>query len=78
MPAPAIAVAPPTTYINRKTFLVAVVLALLLTVGLMTLVAVQSLRKPPEPCKPFTIGQSALGSCDWVPGRLTTPPPPAG
>jgi hypothetical protein len=61
--------APPAAYINRKTtFLVAVVIAVLLTVGLMTLVAVQTLRKPPDACKPFTIGQSAIGSCDSLEG----------
>lgn len=64
MLAPTITVAPPTTYINRKAALIAV----LVTVGLMTFVAVLSLRDSREnACKPFTIGQSALGSCDWIP-----------
>ena len=54
----AIAVAAPT--INPR----AVLIAVLCAIGLMTFVAV--LRSTPEICKPFTIGVSAIGSCDWI------------
>ena len=42
------------------------ILALLIFFGLMSLVAVQSLRLEPPECGPFTIGQSAIGGCDWI------------
>ncbi len=43
-----------------------IMIAVLIAVGLMTLAAVQSNRLTPERCKAFTIGQSAIGSCDWI------------
>jgi hypothetical protein len=58
-----IAVATPASYdINPKAILVAI----LFVIGLMTFAAVHSLRSTPELCKPFTIGVSAIGSCDWI------------
>jgi hypothetical protein len=40
---------------------------LLIYLGLMTLAAVQSLSpEQRQECGPFTIGRSAIGSCDWL------------
>jgi hypothetical protein len=42
------------------------ILALLFFFGLIAFAAVQSLRLEQPQCKPFTIGQSAIGGCDWI------------
>ena len=62
----AIAVVGPTAYdMNQK----AVLIAVLFAIGLMTFAAVLTLRSTPEISKPFTIGGSAIGSCDWIAGN---------
>jgi hypothetical protein len=43
-----------------------VILALLFLFGLIAFVAAQSLRVEQSQCKPFTIGLSAIGGCDWL------------
>jgi hypothetical protein len=40
------------------------IVVLLMYLGLMSLAAVQSLRLEQPKCGPFTVGQSAVGSCD--------------
>jgi hypothetical protein len=42
------------------------ILVLLIYLGLMSLAAVQSLLLEQPKCGPFTIGQSATGTCDWI------------
>jgi hypothetical protein len=56
----------PTTYDGNQK---AVLIAVLFAIGLMTFAAVLTLRSTPEICKPFTIGVSAIGSCDRIAGN---------
>ena len=42
------------------------ILVLLIFFGLIAFVAMQSKRTNYRECGPFTIGQSAIGSCDWI------------
>ena len=42
------------------------ILVLLFFLGLMSFAAVQSYRLNYRECGSFTIGQSAIGGCDWI------------
>ena len=42
------------------------ILALLIVLGLISLAAVLADRLEVRKCGPFTIGRSAIGSCDWI------------
>ncbi|HTV34485.1 MAG TPA: hypothetical protein VME69_15560 [Methylocella sp.] len=42
------------------------ILVLLIFLGLMSFVAMQSDRFNYRECGPFTIGQSVIAGCDWI------------
>lgn len=42
------------------------ILVFLIFLGLISFAAVQSNRLDYRECGPFTIGQSAIGGCDWI------------
>jgi hypothetical protein len=56
---------PPVTAVTSPS-LAARIITVLLLLGMISFAAVQSHGVEPPECGPVTIGQSAIGGCDWI------------
>jgi hypothetical protein len=54
----------PPIRLQQKIARVAALLAFAFVVAAVLSIAIEEIRPK---CKPFTIGRSAIGSCDWLP-----------
>lgn len=61
-----LAVSPGTTLLSNETL--KLIVWRLFLAGLFSIAAVQSCQLERRDCGPFTIGQSAIGSCEYIGG----------